>query len=127
MRAKVHHVAGLFITTHCHTPVCWFELEARQNAGKIIHVSGDIAVESGIEIGCDAGSLSQQLRSRGCARKYRAEDVSGSLDLRLFTTHSTFLCRAIDQRSASEAEPRGPARLLPVANTADSAGALKSS
>ena len=104
------------------TFLCWVELEARQKVGNVIPVSGDIAVERVIEIGCDAGSLSQLLRSLGCARKYRAADVSGSLDLRLFTTHSTFLCRAIDQCSVSEAEPRGPARLLAVANTADSAG-----
>jgi hypothetical protein len=109
------------------TFLCGFEPGARQKAENVIPLSGDIAVENVIEIGCDAGSVSQQLRSPGCARKYRAVEVSGSLDLRLLTTHSTSLCRAIDQRSASEAEPRGPARLLSVANTADSAGPLKSS
>jgi hypothetical protein len=109
------------------TFLCCFELRARQKAGSVIPVSGDITVERVIEIGCDAGSLSQKLRSPGCARKYRAVGVSGSLDLRLITTHSTLLCRAIDQRSVSEADPRGPARLLSVASTADSAVPLKSS
>jgi hypothetical protein len=134
------------------TFLCWRELGARQKAKYVIHVPGDLAVESVIEIGCGTGSLIQQLHSLGYARKYIATDlplsalrflnkrvavasfglcvvkkfVPVSLYLRLFTTHSTFLRRAIDQRSPSEVEPRGAARLLQVANTADSVVPLKS-
>jgi SAM-dependent methyltransferase len=258
------------------TFLCWRELGARQKAKYVIHVSGDLAVESVIEIGCGTGSLIQQLHSLGYARKYIATDlplsalrflnkrvavasfgpcacsalslpfsegtftvallshviehfevsdqavreasrianlviievplelvasnvirtklfrrryasvedaghvqfwsavsieaflrarcnleilsvwrdlldrdvvlfgkkglakfkaltklmvkkfVPVSLYVRLFTTHSTFLCRAIDQRSPNEVEPRGAARLLQVANAADSVVPLKS-
>jgi|SRR5271155_2343137 hypothetical protein len=48
---------------------------ARQKAS-VIHVSGDIAVESVIEVGCGAGGLSPQPRLLDYARKYLATDLS---------------------------------------------------